>query len=163
MQEKALQSRRSNFENAKLSYQQVEPYDELAIFGGRTGLVMPKRSLNVIGSGATSSSIRLPSIPNLLHPSPTEVLPPSVPHHAYRSETQPQSVHVVNDTTLPPMNWEGLYREIPESTYYGPGTAYSNAAASPVNPPGEGVMLEDRWSSFMHQYALGDAQARTRY
>jgi hypothetical protein len=162
MHEKALQSRRSNFENAKLSYPQVEPYDELAIFGGRTGLVMPKRTFNAKGSGAASSSIRLPSIPNLLHPSPTEMLPPSVPHHAYRSETQLQSVHV-NDATSTPVNWEGLYREIPESSYYGHGTAYSNAAAGPANPPGEGVMLEDRWSSFMHQYALGDAQARTRY
>jgi hypothetical protein len=63
-----------------------------------------------------------------------------------------------------PSNWEGLYREIPESSYYGVGMAYSNPTVGPTNPPGEGVMLEDRWSSFMHHYAvIRDVQPPTRY
>jgi hypothetical protein len=43
-----------------------------------------------------------------------------------------------------PSNWEGLYCEIPELSYYGVGVAYSNPAAGPTNMLGEGVMLEDR-------------------
>jgi hypothetical protein len=166
MRKKALQSRQSNFEEAKPDYPPVEPYDELAIFGGRTGLVMPKRQLDVTTPAEPSSGIRLPSIPNLLHPPPTEVIRPSVSNLSYRSDLQPQS-YVVNDATSAglPLNWEGLYREIPEPSYsYGPGTNYSNSAAGPADPPADSVMLEDRWSSFMHHYTMmGDVQTRTHY
>jgi hypothetical protein len=167
MREKALQPHQSNPENARPGYPHVESYDELAIFGGRTGLVLPKRPFNTITPAATPSGIRLPSIPNLIHPSPAEVISPSIPHPSYR-DPQPQSAYVVNDTTSRsaglPSNWEGLHREIPESSYYGPGTTYSDPRAGPANLPGEGVMLEDRWSSFMHHYAMmGDVQPRTRY
>jgi len=168
MRKKALQSRQSDLDDDKPDHPCIEPYDELAIFGGRTGLVMPQRQLNVATPAEPSSGIRLPSIPNLLHPPPTEVMRPSVSHPSCRSDLQPQS-YVVNEATSTStglsLNWEGLYREIPEPSYsYGPGTNYSDAAAGPANLPTDGVMLEDRWSSFMHHYAMmGDVQTRAHY
>jgi hypothetical protein len=72
----------------------------------------------------------------------------------YCSNPQPQSIYVTNNpmsmSTDIPLNWEGLYCEIPKLSYYRVGVAYSNPAAGPTNILGEGVMLEDRWSSFMH-------------
>ena len=145
-----------------------ESFDELAIFGGRTGLVLPKRPLNTAAPVTLPSGIRLPSIPHLLHTSPSEVMAPSITSPTYRSDPQPQSIYAVNNpmsmSTDIPSNWEGLYREIPESSYYGAGVTYSNPAAGPANPPGGSVTLEDRWSSFMHHYAMiGDVQPPTRY
>ena len=167
MREKALQSRQANSKDARTGCPPGESFDELAIFGGRTGLVLPKRPLNIATSIMPPSGIRLPSIPNLLHPAPAGAVSPSVSHPPYRSDPLPQSVYSVNDTTSLsaeiPSNWEGLYREIPESSYYGPGSAYSDAAG-PANPPGDDLMLEDRWSSFMHHYAMiGDPQTLTRH
>src|ERR1700723_94899 len=118
MRDKALQSRQSNAEDAKPYNLHVEPYDELAIFGGRTGLVMPKRSLDFFTAVEPPSNIRLPSIPNLLHSPPVEAISPPISHPSYRSDPQPQPVYVANDVTSTsatlPLNWEGLYREIPD-------------------------------------------------
>jgi hypothetical protein len=60
-------SRQSKPKGANTSYPPGESFDELAIFGGRTRLVLPKRPLN---TAALPSSIRLPSIPHLLYTSP---------------------------------------------------------------------------------------------
>jgi len=169
MRNKALQSRQSSYEDAKSYHPLVESYDELEIFGGRTGLVMPKRALDGITPAGPSSGIRLPSIPNLLHPPSNEVIS-SVSQPPYRSDPEPQSVYVSSHATSStsagsPLNWEGLYREIPDSPYsYAQGINYSNTTAGPVNSPAEGIMLEDRWSSFMQHYALaGDVQIQTHH
>ena len=169
MREKALQSRQPNLEDGRLdSYSPVEPFDEIAIFAGRTGLVKPKHSFDVVSPVEPPSGIRLPSIPNLLHPPLAGIVPPPVSHSSYRSDPNPQSAYIANDTTTTsadlPLNWEGLYREIPSPSYhYGTEGTYPDTAG-PTNAPTEGVMLEDRWSSFMHHYAMiGDVQSRTHY
>jgi len=163
MREKTLQSRQSNTDDAKPGYPRIEPYDELAIFIGRMGLVLPKRPVNARTSVTLPSAIRLPSIPNLLRPH--EETSPSLSHYPHRSAAQPGYVgsDSISTSTAFPLNWESLHREIPESTYYGSGTTHSDTTVSPVNPPGD-AMLEDRWSSFMHHYAMmGDVQTRSRY
>jgi hypothetical protein len=169
MRQKA-QSRQSYPEGARAYDPHADSIDELAIFRGRTGLVMPKRPLEASTSALPPSNIRLPSIPNLLHPAPAEVISPSDPRPSYRSDPQHQPVYVADTISSTsaglPLNWEGLYREIPESTYsYGPGPTYSYAAAAgPTNQSAGDMMLEDRWSSFMHHYAMtGDVPARTHY
>jgi hypothetical protein len=42
MRKKAVQSHQSRIKDTKLGHPHAEPYDELAIWGGRSGLVTPK-------------------------------------------------------------------------------------------------------------------------
>ncbi|KAF8842829.1 hypothetical protein BDN67DRAFT_925562 [Paxillus ammoniavirescens] len=52
-----------------------------------------------------------------------------------------------------PLQWESLYREIPEPSHAGPGGASTSSVHPFHNPPQRGhenIMVQDRWSSFMH-------------
>lgn len=160
MHEKAMQARQTTL--VKQGYPRVEPYDELAIFGGRTGLVLPKRTPSSTSAASSSSVLQMPSIPpvpKLVHRSSSDAATPT--GITFPGIAQPQQMYFIEDEDYSasaglPTNWEGLYREVPDVSYsYGPtASTYTNAVVGPANPPGEGVMLEDRWSSFMHQYAM---------
>lgn len=159
MRQKVLQARHMNLDEFRPGYPHVEPYDELAMFGGRTGLVLPKRA-----SPAPTSILpptrRQPAIPNIPPPSLTAPNSLVIPDNLFRNNTRALHDLFADETlttfeSLPP-NWENLYREIPEPSYsYGMGNSFPNAPQGLANPPGDGVMLEDRWSSFMHQYGTG--------
>lgn len=163
MRQKARQGRHtvpSHGITIKPGYPHIEPYDELAIFGGRAGLVMPTRSSQPSSNLSTPEPIRIPSIPNL-HPPPQtnsrsgDFYSPDdqILQDLFREQPPPTSGGL-------PSNWENLYREIPEPSFsHGFGNTHMDTGAVPRNSLGEGVMLEDRWSSFMHQYGmLGQVQ-----
>lgn len=157
MLEKATQARQSA--RVKPGHLPVEPYDELAIFGGKSGLVLPKRPPETTTIHEAALDLRLPSLSRLLGIPESDVTSNSV--SSFRTGPGAQSLYFTEDEPMAapgglPANWERLYREIPEPSYSFQGaTTYSNSdkVFGPANPPGE-AMLEDRWSSFMHQYAM---------
>lgn len=162
MRQKARQSRYivPSQGNIKSGQPHNEPYDELAIFGGRAGLVMPKHSSQSSSTKGTTEPIRIPTIPNLNQPPQSDsgsggVYPPDDQILQDLLKEQPLSA---SDSL--PSNWENLYREVSEPTFsHGLGNAFMNTGAAPRSSHGEFVMLEDRWSSFMHQYGmLGQVQ-----
>lgn len=162
MHRKALLARQQVVEDPKTGFPTVEPYDELAMFGGRTGLVLPKRPLasNKVPFMNSTRDFQITSIPSSSQSRSAAVMAPqAVSNDPYQSHFQ---IHpsIFGDELPPhgsnlPTDWEGLYREIPEPSYsFGSGTGYSDTMVGLANPPGEGVMLEDRWTSFMHQYGM---------
>ncbi|KAF7974586.1 hypothetical protein HWV62_11856 [Athelia sp. TMB] len=153
MLEKGRQARQSALLNTART--PVESYDELAIFGGRTGLVLPKGNANDHSASVSNSPpfnidpFLLPAMPSLLPDArtPTGTVFPS-------ALGDPQQLYFMDDEDLSaPDSWEGLYREIPEPSYSYGASVVNPGFTGPANPLGE-AMLEDRWSSFMHQYAL---------
>lgn len=168
MLEKSRQARQSALLISPRS--PVEPYDELAMFGGRTGLVLPKSTATAEPAASISSAAFDPNpfllptppahLPGARTPTGREFVPDSQNQGLYFMDEEEELSFDVGA----PATWEGLYREVPEPSYsYGAsvglnahaiGHAGTGAGVSgPANPPGE-AMLEDRWSTFMHQYAM---------
>lgn len=156
MLEKSRQARQSALLSSARS--PVESYDELAMFGGRTGLVLPKRSTSDPATFPDPNPFLLPTTPSARTPT----------GRGFAHDPQHQELYFMDDdedlsiSTGAPDTWEGLYREVSEPSYsYGAGVtlnAHANGntgagVTGPANPPGE-AMLEDRWSTFMHQYAM---------
>ncbi|KIJ63650.1 hypothetical protein HYDPIDRAFT_113150 [Hydnomerulius pinastri MD-312] len=120
--------------------------DELEVFGGRTLLVTPSKSLIC----APTLDMRFSSAPSLASSSkPTQTLPPAVARPQLDSITEAHGEPREGALGLP-LEWESLYREIPGPSHVGP---YGGASAYPLHASQNGdenIMLEDRWSSFMH-------------
>lgn len=165
MLEKSRQARQSLLLRSPPS--SVEPYDELAIFGGRSGLVLPKgHTPNPMATSSAHTSIPLDPNPFLLPTMPSLMPDARTPtDHGFSSALgDPQQLYYMDDEDLnAPDAWERLYREVPEPSYsYGAGVSNANVglgATGPANPPGE-AMLEDRWSTFMHQYTMTGSRNR---
>lgn len=165
MLEKSRQARQSLLLRKPSS--PIEPYDELAMFGGRTGLVLPKGTASDTTAAVTtyapapidSNPFHLPTIPSLL---PGAFTPSTQQFPSTLGDLQ--ELYFMDDEEFSTSDtWEGLYREVPEPSYrYGAGVTVPNiglGVTGPANPPGE-AMLEDRWSTFMHQYALNGGDHR---
>ncbi|EGO23497.1 hypothetical protein SERLADRAFT_408878 [Serpula lacrymans var. lacrymans S7.9] len=125
--------------------------DELAIFGGRTMLVTPKPSTDYIPFSPTEVSVDYSTGPmneipiqgqaHELQQSSGCIPVPSSSYHGH-----PTSERVVGL----PLEWENLYPEIPGPSHsYDTGAVY-NQAIPGIDHRQRGIMLEDRWSSFMH-------------
>ncbi|EGO01059.1 hypothetical protein SERLA73DRAFT_134254 [Serpula lacrymans var. lacrymans S7.3] len=127
--------------------------DELAIFGGRTMLVTPKPSTDYIPFSPTEVSVDYSTGPmteipiqgqssQRLQQSSGCIPGPSSSYHGH-----PTSERVVGL----PLEWENLYREIPGPSYsYDTGAVYTPQIIPGIDHRQRGIMLEDRWSSFMH-------------
>ena len=140
--------------SVKPCYPHIEPYDELAIFGGRAGLVMPKHSSQP-STKDTPEIIRIPTIPNLNQPPQSDSRSGGVYPLDDHILQDPFKEQLLSTSDSLPSNWENLYREISEPSFsHGLGNTCMNAGAAPRSSHGELVMLEDRWSSFMHQYGM---------
>ncbi|KAF5384413.1 hypothetical protein D9615_003300 [Tricholomella constricta] len=127
---------------------ETQPDDELSIFGGRTRLVPSVRLLS-----PEPMSNRRHSSPQTPHPKgPTGQLS-ALDGAANQSSTPPDRYLDNLHATFADLSggWDGLFHEVPQPSHGLPGTS-----RSPYPPPesGEGAMLEDRWSSFMHNYSI---------
>lgn len=155
MRQKAIQAQKSYHRRpgeSVVDYTNISFDDELAIFGGRTRLVAPKRSFERLPT-TTPSVVRPAAAESGLARDHSSGRSQSYVHN--RGHTQRHSHAPLAEVTHPAdlsIGWEGLYREIPEPSY-GSGTGDSGAMHT-ANSLGEGFMLDDRWSSFMHHYGI---------
>jgi len=133
-----------------------QPDDELSIFAGRTRLVSSEQSF--------ASPVPAPRQPPS-KPTHTSGQPGTYPHqgpldHRLLPHEPLPSMHVVlPDSYLDNYHatfadlsggWDGLFHEVPQPSY-----GYTtNPTPHAVRPSGEGAMLDDRWTSFMHNYNI---------
>lgn len=125
---------------------------------------------SVFGGPATSSKPQIETVvarPSGKRPSTSHIPPIQIPHVLPHLPSQRSGVSPTHNQS-PPLSytsdgratfadlsqgWDGLFHETPSLA---PGMSYLQPAPSyPVNNGyGEGAMLDDRWSSFMHNYSI---------
>ncbi|KAF9224781.1 hypothetical protein BS17DRAFT_49346 [Gyrodon lividus] len=136
-----------------------DPPNLLEVFGGRTTLVTPPKRL--IGPPTLDSQFSpgasLASSSHYMHSLPAPVIHPPLAKITESDEVPDHSAIAL------PLEWEGLYREIPGPSHAGPHRA---TGVHPIhNPPQrnhENIILEDRWSSFMHNPSAPQMQMSSR-
>lgn len=147
-----------------------EPFDELAIFGGKTHFVVSHSQTDKSGSrpGAAPETLQVP-------------VPPAAKAPLADLDSQQLDDFISQLSTFPPpstydntqlegdddqVNWESLYRELPshpaqnfEMDLAFPDLGSGNNGAggaggigSQTVAPQSGAMLEDRWATFMNNY-----------
>lgn len=154
MLQKAFRAREHFHERREPVPSDAQHDDELSIFGGKTRLV---------GRHGSSASLTI-----------APATPQSQPIHPTRNQTTlnqrqftgPQQAMVPETHATYPSNyldnlratfadlsggWDGLFHEVPGPSS---GFATNSNPAYPAQQTGDAVMLDDRWSSFMHSYSI---------
>lgn len=155
LREKAIHARIAPLQQASYlpssanSGPQDEP-DELEMFGGRTMLVRTSpKPVSRSFKGKMPPSMQLPSFTS----TGNNAQYPRAHHHTHftsMSGIQDAGGYNVGDAALGlPPEFEGLYREIA-----GPQYSRTPSLYSPQQGQQSSLMLEDRWSSFMHNATL---------
>ncbi|RDB23841.1 putative transcriptional regulatory protein C1F7.11c [Hypsizygus marmoreus] len=156
MLQKAYEARERYNQRREPVLHETQAEDELSIFSGRTRLVNPEQSLAspVIGPSVlkphSGSSNRTYVEPTAFHPPPPRpsmLSPHSLEQTLLHGETLLPEGSLDNlQATFADLSggWEGLFYEIPQP----PGNSSS------IQGSGEGAMLDDRWTSFMHNYSI---------
>lgn len=148
MLRKAYQARGSYQAHLAPVLTEAQPDDELSIFGGRTRLIVPNRSTGHESAG-----------PMLSHTADVEDTDSGDPLHRPASVPVHHAPHpIVNlpenlQRTFADLSggWNGLFHEIPRPSH---GLPLHPTGNQPVHPTGSGAMLDDKWSSFMHNYGI---------
>lgn len=146
MLQKAYEARERYLSRREPTYNDGQPDDELSIFGGQTRLVNPKES-----------TIAQPPRHAAADHRPSKVAPEGIvlsPVYPDPRVDTPQQ-YDYNHTTFADLSggWDGLFHEVPRPAYE---TRSNSGPRQSVNPiaSGEGAMLDDKWSSFMHNYGI---------
>jgi hypothetical protein len=156
MHDKAVQahSQHSDLHMPVLSDSQAD--DEFAIFAGQTRLVSPEQPFTSPTPAPRQSHSKL------IHRGQIETFPlPASPldHRLLPHELLSCKPSVSTDSYLDTYQatfadlsggWNGFFHEVPQSSY---GFA-STSSPHHMQPSGEGSMLDDRWTSFMHNYNI---------
>lgn len=154
MLQKAFQAREHYRERHEVVLAEAQPDEELAIFGGQTRLISPEK---VFGSSA-------PSTPPLqLKPNFNEHTP--LDSQLVKNSDEAQRMNVPDgyldnlQATFADLTggWDGLFHEVPQPCHGNFGVQY------PAHESGEGAMLDDRWSSFMHNYSILAQPTQVQY
>lgn len=150
----------------------TEPFDELAIFGGKTHFIV---SHSQTDKSKTQPPVAIPETIQVPPPQPAVEAP--LPHlnaqqlddFVSQLSTMPSATFhgvAVPASAQEQLNWESLYRELPshpsqnlELDLAFPDLASSNSTesagadiGSPRAATHGGAMLEDRWATFMNNY-----------
>lgn len=154
MLQKAFRAREHFHERREPVPSDAQHDDELSIFGGKTRLVGPHES----SASPTIAPAKSQSQP--VHPTRNQ------PALNQRQFTGPQQAMVPEIHTSYPNNyldslqatfadlsggWDGLFHEVPGPSY---GLATNSNTTYHAQQSGDGVMVDDRWSSFMHNYSI---------
>jgi hypothetical protein len=155
MLHKALQAHSQLSESHEVDSQ---PDDELSLFAGQTRLVSPEQPFT---SPAPTPKPRQPQSKPTLGGQHGIYSPQlgSSDHHLLPHEPLPNKQVFLPDNYLDNFQatfsdlsggWDGLFHEVPQPSYaFAP-----NSVSHTAHPSGEGAMLGDRWSSFMHNYNI---------
>lgn len=126
--------------------------DELSIFGGLTRLINPRRSPDSDNIPTNNPPIYLPAsfqIPEIRQQ--RSAIQTSFPHQSRESGSSSHYSTQGCDTAVgdPRASWD-----VPAPSY-GFATGYSDSGSTySVNRAEESAMLDDRWSSFVHNYGI---------
>jgi len=117
--------------------------DELDLFGGRTMLLTTPLKQTSQSSRGKIPPTQLPITPSGYHPRYQQA-----PHHPHPSSVQNVGYNFGDAALGLPAEYEGLYREVSRPQYPQGSLLYGT--------PGQqgNLVLDDRWSSFMHNTAL---------
>ncbi|KAF8077998.1 hypothetical protein FPV67DRAFT_26495 [Lyophyllum atratum] len=150
MLQKASQAREHYRQRRAPVVTETQPDDELAIFGGRTRLVSTLPSLALPSSKAKSNARTIQQPLRPACPTEQQFSLDGVLHQ----NSPLADRHLGNlQATFADLSggWDGLFHEVPQPSHGFPGNPGSPYPAAGL---GEGVMLDDRWSSFMHHYSI---------
>jgi hypothetical protein len=154
MLEKAFRAREHFQARHEPVLSETQPDDELSIFGGKTRLVNPQQrpaspTIAPLTSqpkpvGLTTNQGAFDQYFREHHQQPA--LPESAGSHSgnYLDNLQATFADLSG-------GWDGLFHEVPGPSY---GLATNSNPTYPPQQSGDGVMLDDRWSSFMHNYSI---------
>jgi hypothetical protein len=126
------------------------PDDEISIFGGRPAAVVHSPSSNVSSPERNNSPPEVQPAPSRQATlrAPVARAPAALPEM-----TIPEPPLAAFDggqwaeARLAQRGWEGLFRE-------GPGPGYGMQNEYPMDMTTDGGAMDDRWSSFMHNYNI---------
>jgi hypothetical protein len=156
MHDKAVQahSQHSDLHMPVLSDSQAD--DELSIFGGQTRLVIPEQPFTSpvpaprqshpkpIYRGLETFPLPTGSLDHRLLPHEPLLSKPLAPPDGYLDPTYQATFADLSG------GWHSFFHEVPQSSY---GFA-SAPSPHPMQPSGDGSMLDDRWASFMHNFNI---------
>ncbi|KAF9467158.1 hypothetical protein BDZ94DRAFT_1305645 [Collybia nuda] len=155
MLQKAFRAREHFHERREPIPSETQHDDELSIFGGKTRLVNPQQF--------PVSPFMAPGVPQLKSALParnqTAFAHEQFPGHlqqitASENHARSSSNYLDNlQATFADLSggWDGLFHEVPGPSY---GLSTNTNPTYPVQQSGNGIMLDDRWSSFMHNYSI---------
>ena len=141
-----------------------QPDDELSLFAGQTRLISPEQPFT--SPAPTPKPRQSQAKPN--HGGPLGVYAQhssSLGHQLVPHEPLPNKRVFFPDNypenfqaTFSDLSggWDGLFHEIPQPSYAFGSSTHSHSP----RPSGEGAMLDDRWSSFMHNYNILEESPR---
>lgn len=151
MLQKASQAREHYKQRRAPVVAETRPDDELSIFGGKMRLVSPPPSLALPSTSKPKPSTR--SVRRTLRPAYPIQQPLLLDEILHQNNSLPDNYLDNLHVTFADLSagWGGLFHEVPQASHGlpgNPGSPYSTAESV------EGTMLDDRWSSFMHNYSI---------
>ncbi|KNZ81115.1 hypothetical protein J132_03107 [Termitomyces sp. J132] len=142
MLEKAFHAKERYRQRQPPVVHETRPDDELSIFGGRTRLVASQSTTSTLSNSGLDVNLFTSS-------SADEALDSQVQDHTrYRSDPRNENVTFADLSG----GWDGLFHGAPQpNSRHLPG---NSSSPYPILESGDGTMLDDRWSSFMHNYNI---------